>query len=349
MLDVANIKRQFPILSKNINGKPLIYLDSAATTLKPKQVIDAITDYYENYGASVHRGIYKISEAATDKYEQTREKVADLIDSDADEIVHTKNATEGINIVTNSLLHTLKPHDEILLTQMEHHSNLVPWQQLAKKTKAKLQFVEITSDGQLNMEQFSEKITKKTKIVATTHISNVLGTINDVETIGEIAHDNDALFLVDAAQSVPHKRVSVRKINCDFLVFAGHKMLGPTGTGCLYGRRDILEKMQPFAYGGDMIREVKFDETTFNDVPWKFEAGTPNVAGVIGLGAAGNFLNKLGFEAIERHEKLLVDYAVEKLTEINVTVYGPQQRSGLVSFNVDTIHSQECALDSRSA
>lgn len=350
ILDVANIKRDFPIFDRKIDGKELVYLDSAATSLKPKQVIEAVRNYYEQYCASVHRGIYKISEEATEKYEGTRDKVADFADCDSDEVIFTKNTTESINIVANSLSHDLNKDDEILITQMEHHSNLVPWQQIAKMKKAKLRFVEIDDSGELKMDQFTEKINEKTKIVSVAHVSNVLGTINDVEEISKIAHENDALCLVDGAQAAPHKRFSFRKIGCDFYAFSGHKMLAPTGIGCLVGKKEVLEHMKPFNYGGDMIREVKFDETDFNDVPWKFEAGTPNIAGVIGLGEAINFLNKLGFEAIERHEKLLADYAVEKLNEIDVKVYGPEDRAGLVSFNVDEIHPHDVAtvLDSEN-
>jgi len=337
MLDVKSIKKDFPILQK------LTYLDSAATTLKPKPVVDAVADYYTNYSANVHRGIYKISEQATEKYEKTREKVADFIDAETEEVVFTKNATEAINLAAHSLVNDLSKGDEIVLTQMEHHANLVPWQQFAKNKGIKIHFIEIDDNGNLLMEQFKKKITNKTKIIATTHVSNVLGTINNIQEIAKIAHENNALYLVDAAQSVPHTDISFKKIDADFLAFSGHKMLGPTGIGCLIGKQELLEKLNPLNFGGDMIKEVTFEKTSFNSIPWKFESGTPHVAGVIGLGAAIDYLHKLGIDAIQRHEQVLTEHAIEKLKEANITIYGPEERAGLISFNVDKIHPHDLA------
>ena len=345
LLDVEKIRKDFPILKVKVNGKPLVYFDNAATSQKPKQVIDALSDYYENYNANIHRSIHKLGEQATLAYENAHKKVAEFINSDPEEIVFTKGATESLNLVAYSLTENLKPNDEIILTQMEHHSNLVPWQQLAKKKNLKLNFVEFDEEGKLRLGQFEELLNKKTKIVSVVHMSNALGTINPVEEIAKtVKEKSSAYFIVDAAQSVPHMPVDVKKMNCDFLAFSGHKMLAPTGIGVLYGKKELLEKMQPFQYGGGMIKEVTFKDTKFNDIPWKFEAGTPNIAQGIGLAAAVDYLNKVGMKNIMNHGKELANYCYEKLSEIDeVEIYGPKERGALVSFNVKNVHAHDTA------
>ena len=344
LMDIEKIRKDFPILNVKVHGKPLVYLDNAATTQKPKVVIDAITDYYENYNANIHRSIHKLGEEATKAYEEAHRKVADFINADFEEVIFTKSTTESLNLLAYSLTNQLKPGDEIVISEMEHHSNFVPWQQLALKKNLKLKFIEINKEGLLDENSIKENITNKTKIVSLTHVSNVLGTINNIEEIGKIAHENNALMIVDAAQSVPHMPVDVKKLDCDFLAFSGHKMLGPTGIGVLNGKKELLQKMDPFLYGGDMIKEVTFENTTFNDLPWKFEAGTANIAQAIGLGAAIDYLNKIGMENIESYEKELVRYAYDKLSGIKeIEIYGPKERSGLISFNVKNIHAHDTA------
>jgi len=346
LLDVEKIRKDFPILNVKVHGKPLIYLDNAATTQKPKTVINAVTDYYENYNANIHRSIHKLGEEATAAYEEAHSKVANFINAEFEETIFTKSTTEGLNLLAYSLTNDLKAGDEIVISQMEHHSNFVPWQQLALKKKLKLKFIEIDENGLLKEDSINENITDKTKIVSITHVSNVLGTVNDVKEIGKIAHENDALFIVDAAQSVPHILVDVKKIDCDFLAFSGHKMLGPTGIGGLYGKKELLQGMEPFLYGGEMIKEVTFEQTKFNDLPWKFEAGTMNIAQGIGLGAAIDYLNKIGMKNIENYENELVSYAMKRLSEIKeIEIYGPDadKRSGLVAFNVKDVHAHDTA------
>ena len=345
MLDVNKIKKDFPILNRKINGNRLVYLDNSATTQKPIQVINAIKEYYENYNANVHRGIYKLSEEATYKYEEAHKKVADFINADHNEIIFTKNTTESLNLLAYSLTSNLKEGDEIILTQMEHHSNLVPWQQIAKQKNLKLKFIEIDNEGKLKLDQLNDLITKKTKIVSVTAMSNVLGTINNIEKIGKIVHDNDALFIVDGAQSVPHSITDVKKIDCDFLCFSSHKMLGPTGIGILFGKKNLLESMKPFLYGGDMIKEVKFSDTEFNEIPWKFEAGTPNACDGVALGTAVDYLNEIGMQEIMKHEKELSKYALEKLSQIkSIKIYGPkslEDRNTVIPFSLNNIHSHD--------
>ena len=346
LLDVEKIRKDFPILDVKVHGKPLIYLDNAATTQKPKTVINAVTDYYENYNANIHRSIHKLGEEATAAYEEAHSKVANFINAGFEEIIFTKGTTEGLNLLAYSLTNDLRAGDEIVISQMEHHSNFVPWQQLALRKKLKLKFIEIDENGLLKKDSINENITDKTKIVSLTHVSNVLGTVNDVKEIGKIAHENDALFIVDAAQSVPHIPVDVKKIDCDFLAFSGHKMLGPTGIGGLYGKKELLQEMEPFLYGGEMIKEVTFEQTKFNDLPWKFEAGTMNIAQGIGLGAAIDYLNKIGMKNIENYENGLVSYAMKRLSEIKeIEIYGPDadKRSGLVAFNVKDVHAHDTA------
>ncbi len=344
--DAEKLRKDFPILDVRVNGKQLVYLDNAATSQKPKQVIEAVKDYYENYNANIHRSIHALGEKATAAYEEAHKEVSDFINADFEEVIFTKNATESINLLAYSLIGSLKAGDEIAISQMEHHSNFVPWQQLASKKGLKLKFIKINREGLLDWKSINENITKKTKIVSLTHVSNVLGTVNDVREIGKIAHENNALLVVDGAQSLPHMPVDAKKIDCDFLAFSGHKMLGPTGIGALYGKKELLEKMQPFLYGGEMIKEVRFEGTKFNELPWKFEAGTMNIAEAVGFGAAIGYLSKTGMKNIEQHEKGLVKYAYEKLSKMDgVEIYGPsaEKRSGLIAFNVKGVHAHDTA------
>src|SRR3989338_2267326 len=345
MLDIKKIRKDFTILNIKVNGKPLIYLDNAATSQKPRQVIGAMADFYQNYNSNIHRSIHKLGEEATLAYEKSHKKVADFINADFEEIVFTRGTTESINLLAYSLTQELNQGDEIIITQMEHHSNFVPWQQLAKKRNLKLKFIEIDGEGKLKLEQFSELLNKKTKIVSITHASNVLGTINPVEKIAKIVKEkSNAYFIVDGAQSVPHMPVDVKKMGCDFLAFSGHKMLCPTGIGVLYGKKELLERMQPFLYGGEMIKEVTFKDTKFNELPWKFEAGTMNIAEAIGLAAAVDYLGKIGMENVMRHGKELTNYCLRRLNEIKeVEIYGPKERSALVAFNVRNVHAHDTA------
>lgn len=333
-MDVERIREDFPILKRKINGHPLIYFDNTATTQKPVQVINAIKEFYEKYNANIHRGVHTLSQEASELYEKAHEKVADFINADWREVIFVRNTTEAINLVANIL--DLED-GEVVVSMMEHHSNLVPWQD------KNLKVVNIKKDGTLDMEDLKEKITKKTKLVAITHVSNVLGTINPVEEIGKMAHEVGALFLVDGAQSVPHMPIDVRKMDCDFLAFSGHKMLGPTGVGVLYGKKDLLEELPPFLKGGDMISHVWVDKATWNELPWKYEAGTPNIAGGVGLGAAVDYLKSIGVENVRRHEEELVRYALDGLSSLGVEIYGPEERGGLISFNLDGIHPHDVA------
>ena len=350
IFDVESIRKDFPILQRKIHGKPLVYFDNAATSQKPRQVIEAIDFYYKNYNANIHRSIHQLGEEATAKFEEAHQKTADFINADSyQNIVFTKNTTESLNLVAYSLTAGLKKDDEIVISQMEHHSNFVPWQQLAKQRGLKLKFIKINKNGELDNDSINQNITKKTRIVSLTHVSNVLGTINPIEKIINIAHENNALMVVDGAQAAPHMPVDVKKLDADFYAFSGHKMLGPTGIGVLYGKKELLEEMQPFLYGGEMIREVKFDDTKFNDLPWKFEAGTMNIAEGIGLGAAIDYLNKIGMDNVQKHDRELVGYAMEKLNGIGgIKIYGPDERDAVISFNVGNIHAHDVAqvLDS---
>ena len=343
MFDVKKIRNDFPVLKRKVNGKPLVYLDNAATTQKPRQVIDKISDYYSNYNANVHRGIHKLSEEASAEYENARSKAAKFIGSKTCEIVFTKNTTESLNILAYWALRTLKKGDEVISSVLEHHSNIVPWQMLREKG-IKVKFVDVNDDGTLKMDQYSKLITKNTKIVTVAHVYNVLGTINPVKEIGKIAHDAGALFIIDGAQSVPHMSVNVKQLGCDFLAFSSHKMLGPTGVGILYGTEEALERTTPFLRGGDMIKEVHLDSTKWNDIPWKFEAGTPNIADVIGFGAAIDYLSKLGMDNVRKHEEDLTQHAMKKLDIKSVKIYGPRKgRGGAVSFAIDGVHPHDVA------
>jgi cysteine desulfurase/selenocysteine lyase len=347
MFDVNQIRKDFPILERIVNGKPLVYLDNAATSQKPKSVIAAITDYYERYNANVHRGIHTLSEEATEAYEGVREKVRGFIDAaETREIIYTKNATEAINLLAYSWgrQHVL-PGDEIVLTAMEHHSNFVPWQQLAKEREAKLVILEQTPEGLIDIEAARRQINDRTRIVAVTQMSNVLGVITPVQELVKIAHSKNAIVIVDGAQGVPHLPTSVRDLGCDFLVFSFHKMLGPTGVGVLWGKAELLEKMPPFMTGGDMISSVTRERSTWNELPWKFEAGTPNIADVIASGAALDYLNKLGMDAVRQHEMEITAYAMKRLQEIGgIEIYGPldvTKRGGVIAFNFSDIHPHD--------
>ncbi len=335
------IKGDFPFFIEN--GKNLIYLDNAATTQKPKKVIDAIVDFYTHWNSNVHRGIYRLSEEATDHYEKARKNIAGFIGSrDPRQLVFVRNATEALNLLAYSLGHGLQKGDEVLLTIMEHHSNIVPWQFLKEKGVT-VNFADINPDGTLDMEDFQSKLTKKTRIVSATHCSNLLGTINDAREMGKLAHDNGSIFILDAAQSVPHMPVDVEKLDCDFMAFSGHKMLGPMGIGGLYGKYELLNGLPPFNGGGEMIREVYEDHSTYADAPEKFEAGTPNVAGAIGLSSAVDYLRDLGMEDIRRHEKDLIAYTLRKEEESGIVLlksYGPRNpeiRGGIYTFNLGEI------------
>lgn len=347
MFDVEKIRKDFPILKRKINGKPLNFLDSTSTSQKPKQVIDAIKNYYELHNANPHRSLYKLCEEATQMYEDARKKVAEFINAKhSEEIIFVRNTNEAMNLITNSYaMPNLKSQDEIILSVMEHHANIVPWQHVKKRSGSRLRFVDISENGTLNLNQLTP--TKNTKIISLTHASNVLGTINPVKQISKIAHENGSVFIVDGAQSVPHMPVDVQDIGCDFLAFSGHKMLGPMNIGVLYGRRDLLEDMEPFMLGSDMIKEVTLEDATWNDLPWKFEAGTPNVEGAVGLSAAIDYLDKLGMGNIRKHEKELTSYALQKLSRIKgLKIYGPMDsdiRGGVISFNLDDIHSHDLA------
>ncbi len=339
-------RNDFPIFKQKVNGKPLVYLDSAATSQKPRAVIEAIVKYYEEYNANVHRGLHYLSELATRKYEEARKKVAQFVNAQSKEIIFVRNTTEAINLVAHAYVKPmLQNGDRILLTEMEHHSNIVPWQLIAKEKGAIVEYVPVTPDGMLDIAQLKKSLEKKPKMMALTHVSNVLGTINPVHEIVRLAHMHGVPVLIDGAQSVPHMKVDVKDIDCEFLAFSGHKMFGPTGIGVLYGKRNVLESMEPVFGGGDMIKEVTYEGATWNDLPWKFEAGTPNIADAIGLGSAVDFINTLGIEQIQEHTKAVTRYAYEKLSKLSyVTIYGPkdvEQRNGAISFNLGDIHAHD--------
>ncbi|MDP6500671.1 MAG: cysteine desulfurase [Candidatus Marinimicrobia bacterium] len=342
MLEVKNIREDFPIFTERADN--FVYLDSSATTLKPQTVIDAVADYYSKYSANVHRSIYSIGEKATAEYEGSRKKVADLINADYHSVIFTRGTTESINLVAYAWARkNLKPGDEILLTEMEHHSNIIPWQICSQETGAVLKHIPFDENGELELSQHEKLFTDKTKLVAIIHQSNVFGTINPVKDIIEMAKGVGAVTLIDAAQSVPHQKVDVQDLDCDFLAFSGHKMLGPTGVGVLYGKPEILEEMPPFMGGGEMIRTVSLNESTWNEIPWKFEAGTPNIAQAIGLGSAIDYINEIGLDKIHEHEQDILTYALEKMQKIpEVNIYGSaDERGAVVSFNLDNIHPHD--------
>ena len=352
-LDVNSIRADFPILQREVAGRPLVYLDNAATSQKPRQVIDALTDYYSGYNSNVHRGVHTLSMQATEAFEDARSKVANFIGAPHPEsVIWTRNSSESINLVAYSWGDAnVHEGDEIVTTAMEHHSDIVPWQQLATRAGATLRIIPRTESGLLDMDAARTIINSRTRLVAAVHMSSVLGTINDVHELGKMAHSNGAVILVDGAQSVPHMPVDVIDLDCDFLVFSAHKMLGPTGIGVLYGRPELLEQMPPWMFGGDMIREVSYEDATWNDLPYKFEAGTPNIAGAIATGAAVDYLSVLGMDNVRKHEITLTEYALERFAELEtVTLMGPrdpQIKGGIFSFIHDSIHPHDLgtALD----
>ena len=343
------IRKQFPVLNQEVNGHPLVYLDSAATSQKPIQVLEAVKKYYEFDNSNVHRGVHTLGNRATDSYEGAREKIRKFINAKSTkEIIYTRGTTTSINTVAGAYGRmNVNEGDEIVISYMEHHSNLIPWQQLAKEKGAVLKYFELEQDGTITLETVRNTITDKTKIVAITMASNVLGTINPIKEIAEIAHSHGAVIVVDAAQSAPHMVIDVQDLDCDFLGFSGHKMCGPTGIGVLYGKQDLLEAMEPIEFGGEMIDFVGLQESTWKELPWKFEGGTPNIAGAIGLGAAVDFLTEIGLEKIAEHEHSLVEYALNEMDKIEgVSIYGPrdpQKRCGLITFNIDGVHPHDLA------
>ncbi|MEH7401465.1 cysteine desulfurase [Gottfriedia acidiceleris] len=345
-MDVKAIREAFPILNQEVNGHPLIYLDSAATSQKPVQVIEAVANYYKEYNSNVHRGVHTLGTKATDAYEGARDKVRKFINaSSIEEIIFTRGTTTAINTVAASYGRTnLKAGDEIVISYMEHHSNIIPWQQVAKATGATLKYLPLEEDGSISVEQAKATINSNTKIVAIMYVSNVLGSINPVKEIAAIAHQHGAIMLVDGAQSTPHMKVDVQDLDCDFYAFSGHKMCAPTGIGVLYGKKHLLENMEPIEFGGEMIDFVDLQDSTWKELPWKFEGGTPIIAGAVGLGAAIDFLTEIGMDNIEKHEHEIANYALEQLSTVKgVTIYGPKHRAGLVTFNVEDVHPHDVA------
>ncbi|MDN4492925.1 cysteine desulfurase [Ureibacillus aquaedulcis] len=343
------IRKQFPVLNQEVNGHPLVYLDSAATSQKPIQVLEAVKSYYELDNSNVHRGVHTLGNRATDSYEGAREKIRKFINANSTkEIIYTRGTTTSLNTVAGAYgrMH-VNEGDEIVISYMEHHSNLIPWQQLAKEKGAVLKYFDLEQDGTITLETVRSTITDKTKIVAITMASNVLGTINPIKEIAEIAHNAGAVIVVDAAQAAPHMPIDVQDLDCDFLAFSGHKMCGPTGIGVLYGKQALLEEMEPIEFGGEMIDFVDLYDSTWKELPWKFEGGTPNIAGAIGLGAAIDFLTEIGLEKIAEHEHSLVEYAMDEMDKIEgVSIYGPrdpQKRCGLITFNIDGVHPHDLA------
>ena len=339
--DLQKIREDFPILSEKIGKYPLVYFDNGATSQKPKVVIDAISQYYETINANIHRGVHTLSQKATDAYEIVREKLKNHINAnESSEIIFTSGTTESINLVAYSFTSLLQKDDEIIISYLEHHSNIVPWQMLCKRTGAKLKVIPINENGELIISEYEKLLSDKTKIIAVNHVSNALGVINPIKEIIEKAHKTGACVLIDGAQAVAHLKPDVQKLDCDFYVFSAHKMCGPTGVGVLYGKRKWLEKLPPYKGGGEMIKEVRFEKTTYAEIPHKFEAGTPNIAGGIVLGTSIDYLNEIGFDNIEKYEKELLDYATEKLLEIpNVVIYGNSEKKvSVISFNVEGIH-----------
>jgi len=350
-MTLLDVKSDFPILNQQINDHSLVYLDSAATAQKPQVVIDAVSDYYKYDNANVHRGVHTLGQRATDAYEGARETVTQFIHAkDSKEIIFTRGTTSSINIVARSYGDAfITAGDEIVLTEMEHHSNLIPWQQVAKRTGATLKFIPLEADGTITMTSVKETITEKTKLVAITHVSNVLGTINPIKAITNYAHDMGAVVLVDGAQAVPHMAVDVVDLDCDFYAFSGHKLGAPTGIGVLYGKAALLNQMEPVEFGGEMIDFVSLTGATFKELPWKFEGGTPIIAGAVGLAKAIDYLQAIGFDKITAHEKALTDYAMSKLKQLDgVDIYGPEERCGLITFNLTDVHPHDTAtvLDS---
>ena len=341
---LENIREEFPILHQKINGEDLVYLDNAASTQKPKAVINAIKDYYENDHSNVHRGVHTLSVRATEAYENAREKVSQFVNSpNKNQIIFTKGTTESINLIAGSLTNLIEKNDEILITAMEHHSNIVPWQELCKRTGAILKIIPINDNGEILIDKYTEMVTNKTKLVSVVHLSNTLGTINPIEEIIDTAKLNNAITVIDGAQSAGHLLVDVQELDCDFYLFSGHKVFGPTGIGVLYGKENILNQIDPYQFGGEMILKVTFDETTYNGLPHKFEAGTPNIAGAVGIGASIDFINSLDREVCHQYEMSLHDYALEKLKQFDdIRIIGKSsKKSAIISFVIDGIHPHD--------
>ena len=339
--NIDAIRADFPILSQHVNGKPLVYFDNGATSQKPQVVIDAISKYYQEINANIHRGVHTLSQLATDAYETSRAKIQQHINAKfAHEVLFTSGTTHGINLVANGFAFFLKPGDEVLVSALEHHSNIVPWQMLCEKTGAILRVIPMDENGELILSEFDKLLSNKTKIVTVNHISNALGTVNPIKYMIDKAHEFGAAILIDGAQAVPHLKPDVQELDCDFYVFSGHKICGPTGTGILYGKEEWLNKLPPYQGGGEMIKEVTFEKTTYAELPHKFEAGTPNIAGGIVLGTAVDYMNQVGFENIQIQEKELLDYGTKRLLEIEgLKIYGTSKdKTSVISFNIEGIH-----------
>lgn len=350
-MDVNSIREQFPILHQKVNGHPLVYLDSTATSQKPLSVIETVDEYYRLHNSNVHRGVHTLGTRATDQYEGAREKVRRYLNAKSSaEIIFTRGTTAGLNMVAHSYGRSnVTKDDEIVITPMEHHSNIIPWQQVAKATGATLKYIPLQEDGTIDLEDVRNTVTSKTKIVAIAHVSNVLGTVNPIKEIAKIAHENGAVIVVDGAQGAPHLRVDMQDLDVDFYAFSGHKMCGPTGIGVLYGKRQHLENMEPVEFGGEMIDFVELYDSTWKELPWKFEGGTPIIAGAIGLGAAIDFLLDVGMENMLKYEEELTSYAMERLRAIDgLTIYGPEERASLITFNLGNVHPHDVStvLDS---
>ena len=342
--DVDSIRQDFPILSKKIHNKPLVYFDNAATSQTPVCVIDCIKDYYEKYNSNIHRGVHSLSDEATNAYENARNKIKDHFNiNESKEVIFTSGTTHSINIVSNGFSKILKKGDEIIVSGLEHHSNIVPWQMMIKNNDAKLRVIPLKDNGELDMDEFKNILSNKTKIVFLNHVSNALGIINPIEEIIDISHKNGAIVLIDGAQSAAHFKIDLQKLNVDFFTASAHKLCGPTGVGFLYGKEKLLSKLEPLMGGGEMISDVTFSKTTYADLPHKFEAGTPNIAGVIAFGKAIDYLNEIGLDNIEQYEKSLLDYANSKLKEIDgLKIYGDSKnKTSVISFNIDGIHSYD--------
>ncbi|MDQ0198880.1 cysteine desulfurase [Neobacillus ginsengisoli] len=348
-MNIRDIRNQFPILNQEVNGKPLVYLDSSATSQKPIQVIETIEKYYKEINSNVHRGVHTLGTRATDAYEGAREKVRKFINAKStQEVIFTRGTTTSLNTVAASYAAAnLNAGDEIVITYMEHHSNIIPWQQVAKRTGAQLKYIPLQEDGTISLDDVRATVTANTRIVSVMQVSNVLGVINPVKEIARIAHENGAIMVVDGAQSAPHMKIDVQDLDCDFLAFSGHKMCGPTGIGVLYGKKHLLENMEPIEFGGEMIDFVQLYESTWKELPWKFEGGTPIIAGAVGLGAAIDFLNEVGLDTIAEHEHKLVAYALDKMSSVpGLTIYGPldaAKRAGLITFNLNDVHPHDVA------
>ena len=344
-MSFKNIKKDFPILEQKVNGKNLVYLDSAATTQKPKEVINSLNNYYKETNSNIHRGVHTLSQKATEKYEKAREMIANFIDATSSkEIIFVRGATEAVNLVASSYVRPLlMENDEIIISQMEHHANIVPWQMVCEEKKAKLKIIPIDENGELIINKFNELINKKTKFISLNHVSNSLGTINPIKKIIDMAHQKNIKIMIDGAQAVQHLEISMKDIDADFYCFSGHKMYAPTGIGILYGKKELLEQMPPYQGGGDMIKSVTFEKTTYNDIPNRFEAGTPNISGAIALGKAIEYINKIGISNINKHEEGLLNYATSKLKKINkVKIIGEaKEKAAVISFIIEGIHPHD--------